>query len=190
MHSIQRLFGLMLLVAAGLAPAAGTPGPETPTAEALERSLTGRWDGALSYRDYQSGRRFELPLSTEITLGPDGATFTRVSRFDDGPVTGSVHITTVSLFDKTGNNVAHASFRKGRAVETWTDSARVLRHAAADDWTVVHERRGSDNNAPADIRLTQTRRAGELRLLKEVKAPGAADSAWSFRNETVLRRQP
>ena len=179
--------GLILCILLATAP---TFAAENPTPEALERGLVGTWAGALAYRDYQSNARFELPVNTRIELGPDGATFTRLSRFDDGPKTGFVHITTVSLFDKGGAGVTHASFRKDRAVEMWREEVRVLTHSGPQDWTLVYHRRGTDGSQPADIRITQTRRGDGLTSLKEVKAPDQPDSAYGFRNETLLKRMP
>ena len=108
-----------------------------PTPDALERNLSGTWVGALEYRDYQSGKKFELPMTTRIDVGADGATVTRVSAFDDGPKTGTVYITTVSLFDAKTSRTTYAVFRKGRAVETVTDDAVVRGYKDAQHWTVV-----------------------------------------------------
>ena len=113
------LFCTLLVGFAGASHAADAPSPE-----ALERGLAGRWTGALEYRDYQSNRSFKLPTTALLSTGPDGATMTRLSSFDDGPKTGVVTITTVSLFDASGI-VTSAMFRKGRVVEMWSDAARV-----------------------------------------------------------------
>ena len=161
---------------------------DTPSPEALERGLAGRWSGALEYRDYQSNRSFKLPLNTLLSTGPDGATMTRVSSFDDGPQTGLVTITTVSLFDASGM-LTSAMFRKGRAVEVWKEAARVSAFVDAAHWTLVYQRQGQDDNRAADIRITQTRRGAELTALKEVKPVDAPDSAYAFRNQTVLTLQ-
>ena len=158
----------------------------TPTAQQLEQGLTGRWTGALEYRDYQSGQRFLLPMEVQVQLGADGATLTRVARFDDGPQTGAVYITTVSLFDKTGQRVASASFRKGRDVEAISEDARVLDYTDAQHWVVVYQRRGQDGNHAADIRITQTRQGPSLVAVKEVKRPEQPDSDYLFRNQTTL----
>ena len=42
-----------------------------PTVDALERTLRSTWVGALEYRDYQSGKKFELPVTTRIDVGAD-----------------------------------------------------------------------------------------------------------------------
>ena len=177
------LFCTLLVSFTGVSHAADAPSPE-----ALERGLAGRWTGALEYRDYQSNRSFKLPLNTSLSTGPDGATMTRLSSFDDGPKTGVVTITTVSLFDANGV-LTSAMFRKGRAVEMWSEAARVSAYEDATHWTLVYQRRGQDDDKAADIRITQTRRGAELTALKEVKPVDAPDSAYVFRNQTVLTLQ-
>ena len=132
-------------------------------------------------------------MITVFSTGPDAATLTRLSSLDDGPQKGLVHITTVSLFDKTGSSITSAMFRKGRAVETWTQAARVSAYQDALNWALIHQRQGQDGNSAADIRadsrITQTRRSAELTALKEVKPVDAPDSAYTFRNQTVLTLQ-
>ena len=173
----------LLIGFTGAGHAADAPSPGT-----LERGLAGRWTGALEYRDYQSNRSFKLPLNTSLSTGADGATMTRLSSFDDGPKTGVVTITTVSLFDANGM-LTSAMFRKGRAVEMWSEAARVSAYENATHWTLVYHRRGQDDDKAADIRITQTRRGAELTALKEVKPVDAPDSAYVFRNQTVLTLQ-
>lgn len=183
MKFISTLLCTLLIGSTGAGRAADAPSPET-----LERGLAGRWTGALEYRDYQNNRSFKLPLNTLLSTGADGATMTRLSSFDDGPQTGVVTITTVSLFDASGT-LTSAMFRKGRAVEVWTETARVSTYADATRWTLVYQRRGQDDNKPADIRITQTRSGQQLTALKEVKPVDAPDSAYVFRNQTVLTLQ-
>jgi hypothetical protein len=169
--------------------AATACGAAPPTPEALERGLIGPWSGALEYRDYQNNQRYQLPMQVQLRLGPDGATLTREARFDDGPA-GAVWITTMSLFDRTGALISGATFRKGRAVELSTERGEVTEFRDDTHWTLVYLRRGEDGDQPADIRITQTRRGSELTALKEAKPPGQPDSAYVFRNQTVLVRQP
>ncbi len=160
-----------------------------PTADKLELGLKGSWGGALEYRDYQSGKKFELPMAAQIDIGKDNATISRVSTFDDGPKTGLVYITTVSIFDKTGSKVTNAVFRKGRAVDVSTDDAKVTTYKDATHWTIVYQQNGSDNEKPAEIRVTQTLNGNELLALKEVKPVGAADKDYLFRNQVRLVRK-
>jgi hypothetical protein len=180
----------LLSAAAALLLSCTAAWAQTPPPAELERALTGRWQGHLEYRDYQSDRRVRIPLQSELRLGSDGATLTRESRFDDGPARGTVLITTVSLYDEAGSRVTAASFRRGRAVETSTETARVIDHAGATQWTAEWQRRGLDGGVDSDIRTTLTRRGDEMRAVKEVRAAGAETAAWAFRNETVLKRVP
>lgn len=184
-HSIflAAAFALVLAVNATPARAADQPKPD-----ALERSLAGHWRGALEYRDYQSNRKFELPMDTRISTGPDNATLTRLTAFDDGPTTGTVWITSVSLFDATGSKTTSATFRKGRAVESWTDEARVTAWQDATHWTVVYQHVGADDAKPAEVRLTQTLAGDVLTTLKEVRPVDGPDGAFAFRNQTRLQR--
>jgi len=158
-----------------------------PTPASLEQGLVGHWAGALEYRDYQSGQRFELPMDSRISLGPDGATITRLSSFDDGPKTAMVWITSVSLFDASGSRVTTAMVRKGRALTLNTEIAETTGWADATHWTVVAREDGMDDEKPTAIRTTLTRDGGTLTALKEVKPPEAPESAYRFRNQTVLR---
>ena len=185
---LRRRQALCLGAAALLAPLAARA-QAAPTPADLDRSLAGTWRGVLQYRDYQSDRLLDLPMRSQVQVGPDGATLTRLSTFDDGPVTGWVYITTVSLFDAPGTSVTHAMFRKGRAVETWTEQARVQQFTDADHWTVVTLQQGRDGGQPAVIRITQTRDGPVVTARKEVKPPEASETAWAFRNQTRLVRE-
>lgn len=180
----------LLCAAAALLLGAAGALAQMPSPAELERTLTGRWHGHLEYRDYQSDRRIRIPLQTEARLGSDGATLTREARFDDGPARGTVLITSVSLYDESGSRVTAASFRRGRAVETSTETARVTQHTSPTQWTAEWHRRGPDGGQDSDIRVTLTRRGDEMRAVKEVRAAGAETAPWAFRNETVLNRQP
>ena len=180
------LFGLACLQAS---PTWAQTSVTIPTPDALERTLSGAWVGALEYRDYQSGKKFELPMTTRFDVGADGATVTRVSAFDDGPKTGMVYITTVSLFDTKTSRTTYATFRKGRAVETLTDDAVVRDYKDAQNWVVTYTRKGTDGNSPADIRVTQSLSGTELTELKEVKPVSAPDAEYAFRNQIRLRRK-
>lgn len=162
---------------------------EIPRADKLEIGLKGAWRGALEYRDYQSGNKFELPMTAQIEVGLDNATITRVSTFDDGPVTGMVYITTMSLFDKTASKVTNAVFRKSRAVDMWIDDAKVTAYQDASHWTIVYQHVGIDNEKPAEVRITQTLIGDTLITLKEVKPVGAADKDYLFRNQVRLVRK-
>ena len=180
---------LLLLFSLAFFQVAPVRAQAMPTADELERTLSGSWVGALEYRDYQSGKKIELPMTARIEVGADGATVTRVSAFDDGPKTGMVYITTVSLFDVKANRTTYAVFRKGRAVETVADDVVVRDFKDPQNWTIVYTRKGTDGGSPAEIRVVQSRAGSELTELKEVKPLSAPDSSYAFRNQIQLRRK-
>lgn len=153
----------------------------------LRLSLVGRWSGALGYRDYQSDRMFEIPVTTTIEALPDGLTLIRRSLFDDGP-DKPVWITTVSLDDRTAATATSAAFRAGRPVEPLVETMSVRDVRDATRWTIVYRTVGIDGEAPAEIRVTETLDGLTLMSIKEVRPVGAGDEAWAFRNQTRLTR--
>ena len=180
-HRLLTALSLLLIVAPTVS--AQTP----PTATELRLGLVGRWTGALGYRDYQSDRLFEIPVTTTITTPGDGVTQVRQSLFDDGP-SNPVWITTVSLDDPAAETSTSASFRAGRLPELSTETVRVTSYADPAHWTLVYAQTGEDDDRPAEIRVTETRDGDALTEIKEVRPVGAGDSAWRFRNQTRLTR--
>ena len=160
---------------------------DAPSATGLRLGLAGQWSGALGYRDYQSDRLFEIPVATAIETPGDGATLIRRSLFDDGP-DKPVWITTVSLDDPAAGTSTSASFRAGRVPELSTETVEVAAFTDATHWTLIYRRTGEDDDAPADLRITETRDGDALLEVKEVRPVGAGDEAWRFRNQTRLTR--
>jgi hypothetical protein len=172
----------LVLLGCGTAVAQSVPDPAD-----LRIGLVGRWSGALGYRDYQSDRLFEIPVQTTITTPGDGATLIRQSLFDDGPA-NPVWITTVSLDERSANTTTAASYRAGRRPELSTDAVAVSAYQGPTSWTLVYTQTGEDDDAPADIRVTETRDGDSLTEVKEVRPVGAGEDAWRFRNQTRLTR--
>jgi hypothetical protein len=171
-------FAFLVLFAA---PAFAAP----PTVAEARSSLVGTWSGKLEYRDYQADRWFGLPVKVEVKDGGDGVTLIRTADYDDGPKTGVVRITTVSMLDGSSESVA--TFRKGRAVELEKVSLAVdpaSRDAA--NWTMVETSDGTDDGRPAAIRVTIVRSGASVTSIKEVRFTG--DDKWLTRNRTVLEQ--
>ena len=166
------------------APASAQP---VSSATALMRGLAGEWVGALGYKDYQSGKLFELPVKTSIRNVPDGVTQVRQSAFDEGARQAPVWITTVTIFEQDGRGLSYAGFRKGRATELRQQQVRVERYESPTRWTIVYNEQGLDGDARADIRITETRDGDSLKAVKEVRPLNDAKAAWTFRNQTVLK---
>ena len=178
---------LLLLIALAVFLPAAAAAQSAPTAVELRLGLIGHWSGALGYRDYQSDQLFEIPVVTTIETPGDGATLIRRSLFNDGP-NNPVWITTVSLDDKAAATSTSASFRAGRTPELSIEAVEVSAYADATHWTLIYRQIGEDGDAPAEIRITETRDGDVLVEIKDVRPVGAADDAWRFRNQTRLTR--
>ena len=176
----------LLLALAPLATQAATPAPLT-IAQARASTL-GNWRGKLEYRDYQADKWFGLPVAVIVSDGGDGVTQLRVADFDDGPKTGTVRITTVSILDPALGTETGASFRKGRVPELQT--ARLTLAAARDPthWTLVETIAGTDADRPATLRETTVRDGARMVTLKEVDFTDDAKVEWLVRNRTTLLR--
>ena len=181
-----------LLLALAAPPAAAMP----LTVAQARASMLGRWTGQLEYRDYQADKWFGLPLKATISDGGDGVTQLRVADFDDGPNTGNVRITTVSILDpaksiETPVTETSASFRKNRPVTHWTAALALAPGKSADatHWTLVATITGEDDNRPATLRETTVRNGATMVTLKEVDFLDDAKSEWLTRNRTTLVRE-
>lgn len=189
MVSVRTFIPLTLaLVATGLVA-------ETPaiTLAQARDSQVGRWEGKLEYRDYQADEWFGLPVKVEVRDGGDGVTQLRVADFDDGPQTGIVRITSVSMLlpkasDSDGLTEYTATFRKGRAAELGSAQLALTAGADAAHWVLVSTETARDDDRPARIRVTMTRDGDTLVALKEVDFSDDAQEAWLVRNRETLRR--
>jgi hypothetical protein len=186
----------IMLCALGLGvvvvPARAGPEPAVSLSDA-RNSVVGLWEGKLEYRDYQADKWFGLPVKVSLRDGGDGVTQLRVADFDDGPETGIVRITSVSMLgpkpsESGGVTEYTATFRKGRAAEL--GSAQLVLAAAADaaHWTLVSTETATDDDRPARIRVTTIRDGATLVALKEVDFADDASEAWLVRNRETLRR--
>ncbi len=182
-----RTAAFVILLFFGVPATASAQSP--PTAAALRAGLAGEWSGFLGYRDYQSDELFELPVRTSIEALADGVTTIRRSVYDDGP-SGAVLITALAIDDPAAGTVATATARKGRALESQTEAVRVAAYAAPTRWTLIYTQVGEDDDAPAEIRITEVRDGDSVRTLKQVRPVGGADAAWKRRNESRLTRRP
>lgn len=174
------------LLLLGIATPSVAPNP-APTPQSLIAGTHGQWRGELQYRDYQSNRWEGLPVEVTIVAQPDEVTTVRTARYDDGPKTGFVTITSVSMIDAAAATERYASFRKGRAVDTGAAHIdRVVPGADPDHWTIVTTEKRVDGDTMAIVRETTTRDGARLTTLKEVNPEGDGADAWLPRNRTVL----
>jgi hypothetical protein len=188
MKPIRLLLPVMLaLAASGLVAAPAAEAPQLTLAQARD-SQVGSWEGKLEYRDYQANEWFGLPVKVEVRDGGDGVTQLRVADFDDGPQTGIVRITSVSMLAADGTTEYTATFRKGRPAELGSAQLALTAGSDAAHWVLVSTENGRDDDRPARIRVTMTRDGDVLVALKEVDFSDDAGEAWLVRNRETLRR--
>ena len=180
--------GVLPLAPAPVSPVTNAPRTVAPlTIAGARQSLVGQWRGKLEYRDYQADKWFGLPVEVSVRDGGDGVTLIRTADFDDGPKTGIVRITSVSMLDGAAETTA--TFRKARKPELST--ATLALGAGAKDsthWTLIETATATDNDRPATLRLTTVRDGGKLVTLKEVDFTDDTKAEWLVRNRTKLER--
>jgi hypothetical protein len=149
----------------------------------VHAAMTGHWVGTLEYQDYSKpNSRVTLPTILDIAERPKGGVSIRFT-YDDGPgktVTGEDYFVLSadqSNVDWTGLKETEPEIFKVMSFDA-NDAIRVL--------TLVMQREGDDNNAPATIRESMTLTEGELTLLKEYRPKG---SDFLFRHVFKLKRQ-
>jgi hypothetical protein len=192
---MNRTASMLLLVAAFLPTI--TQAQSTPalsenvvvplTISQLRSATAGNWTGQLEYLDYQANQWFGIPMTVAIEPQIDRVTVIRKSEFDDGPVTGMVQITTVSLVNDSNATESSAIFRKNRPMDA--DVWQVRLAAPARDlthWTIIAETNGKDGNGQAKLRETTTRDGDSLVTLKEVNPDGDGKDEYFVRNRTRL----
>lgn len=169
-----------------IAPVSAAPQP-APSASSLQSQLAGEWEGALGYSDYQSNELFELPVKTVIEAVPDGATQVRRSVYDEGARKAPVWIISLLQWTKDGK-LATAVMRAGREPELLSEAAEVTSYSSPANWVVTYRRTGTDDDKPADIKVTETRTGDELLSVKEVRPVGSPSAPWQFRNQVRLKK--
>lgn len=154
--------------------------------QTLLANTAGQWRGELAYRDYQSDKWEGLPVEVTVAAQPDGVTTVRTAAFDDGPKTGTVWITTISIVE--ADLLRTATVRKGRAIETGTARLTVVAARDATNWTMIAQDRRIDGDGMAQVRETTIRDGATMTTLKEVDPEGDGKDIWLPRNRTVLTR--
>jgi hypothetical protein len=180
---------LTAAVAQEVAPPATGVTADNQTIAELRRGLAGEWTGSLDYRDYTANEWFGIPMTVRIEAVGDGVTLIRHARYDDGPVTGMVDITTVQLFDPASGNESQGIFRRGRTSELLNYRLSLGGTPAdATHWTIIFTSTAMDDNRPATLRETMTRDGDRVTTVKEVDFLDDTGENWLARNRTVLTR--
>ncbi len=145
---------------------------------------TGEWVGELYYLDYQSGQRFGIPMRVDASMTPDGATLVRRLTFTDpGTLVHAINLATV---EPGGQRLVEAYFRE-RKGQHFTYEVTEARFDGETDWRLAYEHDGRDDDRPARIRHTMTRKGNSLTSTKEVRfLDDDDDGAYLLRNGTEL----
>jgi hypothetical protein len=170
-----------LLLAAFLALPLTVPAQTAPvsaTDAALRQALTAQWVGVLEYRDYAepagSTKRVDLP--TWLTITSSGGSMTWRYTYDDGP-NKVVEETDAVTFDATARSYAEAVNGKPESIFTVTGYEGLKEGRGM---LVLHGV-GTDNDKPAETRVTMTIRRNLLQMVEEVRPAGSSDG-FAFRH--------
>ncbi len=178
------VMGVVLALCLWGAPAAQAEDPVDPAwVSARLAGLTGTWDGALYYLDYQNGAEFAIPLSVRGEITPDGKQLVSWNTFTDpGFLVYSVDVTVV---DAQTGVVTIAGFRDGRAEVQPFDVTAF--EADESGWSLTLERDGVDDDRPARLKLVYTLEGETFRTRKLVTFLDEPGEEF-LRNRTELTR--
>lgn len=146
--------------------------------QTLEASLAGSWKGTLEYRDYRGERRVTLPTTLVVTpLGNGALQYAYV--YDDGPgkIVKSTERITVDVNAATYRVQNNDGYDATFAIAGLQDFGKTR--------TLVLSGKGTENDAPVELRVTLAATGSELTILRESKLAGGE---WLFRNRYSFRR--
>jgi hypothetical protein len=156
---------------------AQTP-PSAQIQSDLRQALLGDWTGVLEYRDYSepptSTKRVQLP--TWLSIASSGSAQTWHYLYDDGPTKVVEETDTVS-FDPANSTYAESDNSKPSRLFKVT-GYDTLRNGRGQ---LMLTGSGTDNDKPAETRLTLTIRRNLLEILDETRPLGSSD-AFAFRH--------
>jgi hypothetical protein len=150
----------------------------------LQQALIGNWTGVLEYRDYSepptSTKRVQLPTWLSITPANSSQTWHYV--YDDGP-TKTVEETDTITFDplastytESDNNKPPRPFKVTGYPELRTGRGQLILLGV-----------GTDNDKPAETRITLTLRRNLLTILEETRPANSTDP-FAFRHSFTFTR--
>ena len=146
-------------------------------------STSGTWEGELFYLDYQSGRRFGIPMRIDAEVTPDNATLLRrITYTDPGNKVYAVNLVTI---DSETGELVEAYFRDGGAEQLRYDVTKYVLNSPTH-WEVTYEHDGTDDGRPARIRHRLTRDGNRLTSEKAVRFADDSESTYFLRNGTDL----
>ncbi|MEM6747144.1 MAG: hypothetical protein AAF608_06965 [Pseudomonadota bacterium] len=144
--------------------------------------MEGNWSGALQYRDYQSDKLVEIPVSVENELH-GSLVISKLAFTDPGQI---VHRVSVLSYDGDTGSVFEAYIRDGGA-ERFESSYTI--EEAGDGWVITSTREGRDGDSPALVRDVTTFSGNQLVTERTVDPVDDNQDGFLFRNRIVLTRE-
>jgi hypothetical protein len=161
-----------------LAFSSGALAAQPTSFETAMADLDGVWSGALTYRDYRTDKRVQIPLKREIKVSPDGAFALIQSTYTDP----GYKVYGGELIAIRADGLSGASTGGGGLI---LDEHQLTEFEATEGgWFAVLTGRGSDNDQPADRRSTWRVEGDELTVTNAYKVDGEDD--FKFRNSVSL----
>lgn len=160
-----------------------TPTPTTPPSTLqikadLRQALVGDWVGVLEYRDYSepatSTRRVDLPTWLSITPSADAQLWHYL--YDDGPSKVVEESDTVTFVPASST---YSESANGKPARLFNVSGYDTLRTGRGQLILIGS--GTDNNKPAETRVTLTIRRNLLEILEETR-PAASSEPFAFRH--------
>jgi hypothetical protein len=150
----------------------------------LHQALTGNWTGVLEYRDYSepatSTKRVQLP--TWLSITPSGSSQTWHYVYDDGP-TKVVEESDTITFDPSTSTYAESD--NGKPSQTFKVTGYDTLRSGRGQLILLGS--GTDNDKPAETRITLTLRRNLLTILEETRHANSTDP-FAFRHSFTFTR--
>lgn len=184
----NRLMRSLLLATALLMPCA-LPAQTPASAPAqiqsdLQQALLGDWTGVLEYRDYSepptSTKRVQLPTWLSITTNGPSQSWHYL--YDDGP-TKFVEEADTILFDPAASTYSESD--NGKHPEAYKVTGYETLRSGHGQLILLGS--GTDNNKPAETRITLTIRRNLLTILQETRPAGSSEP-FAFRHSFCFTR--
>lgn len=159
---MQRIILLLLITSSSF-------GQNTVQSEILE-NIIGEWKGTLTYLDYQTKEPFTMPVNLRIENGKNKYQFKLSLEYPKEPKANSTDRIKIS---KDGTKINKADVISNRKI-------------SEDEFEIITEYSGKDNNKKAKIRVIYILGKTQLTIRKEVKLENTEN--WILRNEYNYKR--
>ncbi|MEM9103543.1 MAG: hypothetical protein AAGB12_14615 [Pseudomonadota bacterium] len=181
MYRIKKLYSLVFFMYLSITQAIADD-----AFEKIMVSLQGQWQGELYYLDYQTQQRFSIPYVTKIRMTPDRKTLIRENTFTDpGKKVYTMEMTAMDVTDKI---FEEAYFRdgKGEFFQYTLDSVDFVNDK---DWQMRYSHKSTDDNRPAQIRFSVTRKNNTIESQKSIKFLDKKNQEYFVRNGYILNKK-